>query len=155
MKRVRRIVRSARWIGLLVERPALLTLFLGLLLTAVLFFAIRGEAQRRMQTEFDGLANTRIAAVQEGLNDAVGVVSTLNRAFATLRPVGRGQFTEFTRPMLEHNPQVRLIAYQRMVADAERDAFESERRRQRRTWSSSTAISRTSNASRRISTRSS
>ncbi len=131
MKRARRIVRGARWIGLLVERPALMTLWIGLLLTAVLFLAIRGEEQRRMQTEFDRLADTRIAAIQEGLNDAVDAVSTLNRAFATLRPVGRSQFTEFTRPMLEHNPQVHLIAYQRMVADAERDAFESERRRLR------------------------
>jgi diguanylate cyclase (GGDEF)-like protein/PAS domain S-box-containing protein len=120
MKRVRRIVA---------RQPALVTLALGLLVTATLFAAMRNQEQQRMQADFERRADTRIAAIQEGLHDAVEVVTTVNRAFATMQPVGRAQFTAFTRPMLQENPQLQLIGYQRMVADGERDAFEAERRR--------------------------
>ena len=129
MKRARRLLRVARALRLLVERPALVTLALGLLVTAILFVAIRTQEQQRMRADFERRAETRIAALQEGLQDAVEVLTTVNRAFVTMQPVGRAQFAAFTRPMLEKNPQLHLIAYQRMVAGRERAAFEAELRR--------------------------
>jgi diguanylate cyclase (GGDEF)-like protein/PAS domain S-box-containing protein len=123
MKPLRRAAR------LMAERPALVTLVLGLLATAVLFGAMRAQEQQRMQAEFMRRADTRIAALQDGLHDAVEVVTTVNRALASMQPVGRAQFTAFTRPMLEKNPQLHLIGYQRMVAHGARAAFEAERQR--------------------------
>jgi diguanylate cyclase (GGDEF)-like protein/PAS domain S-box-containing protein len=126
MKPLRPITRAARMVS---ARPARVVLVFGLLLTATLFITFRTEEQRGMRALFERRANNRIGAIREGLNDAVEVVTTVNRLFATMQPVSRAQFTAFTRPMLENNPQLRLIAYQRMVGDGERAAFEAERQR--------------------------
>jgi diguanylate cyclase (GGDEF)-like protein/PAS domain S-box-containing protein len=123
MKPARRAARR------LAGRPALVTLLLGLLVTGLLFGAMRDQERQRMQAEFKRRADTRIAALEEGLQDAVDVVTTVNRALASMQPVGRAAFTAFTRPMLDKNPQLHLIAYQRMVADADRAAFEAEQQR--------------------------
>jgi CHASE1-domain containing sensor protein len=129
MKQARRIVRAARSVRLLAEQPARVTLVLGLLVTATLFIAVRSQEQQYMQALFERRADTRIAAIRDALNDAVDVVETVNRAFTAMQPIGRAEFTAFTRPMLDKHPQLHLIAYQRIVADDERVAFEAERRR--------------------------
>ncbi|MDB5790771.1 MAG: hypothetical protein JWQ80_795 [Massilia sp.] len=122
---------AGRSVRLLAEQPARVTLVLGLLVTAALFFAIRSEEQQHMQALFERQADARIAAIRDALNDAVDVVETVNRTFTAMQPIGRAEFTAFTRPMLDKHPQLHLIAYQRMVADGERVAFEAERRRLR------------------------
>ncbi|MDB5918976.1 MAG: hypothetical protein JWR40_3210 [Massilia sp.] len=119
----RRIVRR------LVRLPALVTLVLGLLITAALSITIRSHEQQRMQAQFELRAGTHIAAIQEGLNGAVDVLETVNRAFSTMQPA-RAQFVAFARPMLDKNPQLALIGYQRLVSAGERDGFEAERRRE-------------------------
>jgi diguanylate cyclase (GGDEF)-like protein/PAS domain S-box-containing protein len=129
MKHAGRIVRAMRSVRLLAEQPARATLVLGLLVTAALFIAIRSQEQQHMQALFERRADTRIAAIRDSLNDAVDVVETVNRTFTAMQPIGRAEFTAFTRPMLDKHPQLHLIAYQRMVADGERVAFEAERRR--------------------------
>ncbi|MDB5907369.1 MAG: hypothetical protein JWP34_1483 [Massilia sp.] len=125
MKRLRRMTRAARLVS---EQPARVALVLGLLLTAILFVAIRASEQERMQADFARRAETRIAAVLEGLKDAVDMLETVNRTFVRMQPVGRAQFAAFAAPMLAKDPQLHLIAYQRVVPDAGRAAFEAGRR---------------------------
>jgi diguanylate cyclase (GGDEF)-like protein/PAS domain S-box-containing protein len=130
LSRARRFVRAVRAIRQRIEQPAVSTLVLGLLITAMLFIAIRNQEQQRIQEAFEHRARTRIAAIEEGLNNAVDVVTAVNRVFATMQPVGRAQFVALAQPMLKENPQLDLIAYQRLVTDGERDGFEAERRRE-------------------------
>jgi diguanylate cyclase (GGDEF)-like protein/PAS domain S-box-containing protein len=56
------------------------------------------------------------------------VVATVAHVLDAVQPVSREQFEAFTQPLLVNNPQIELIGWQRMVADADRDAFEAERR---------------------------
>jgi diguanylate cyclase (GGDEF)-like protein/PAS domain S-box-containing protein len=115
---------------LLAQGPAAGALLVGLAITALLFYGIRVLEQQRIQDEFESGAATRVAAVHEGLEDAVDALATVNRLFATVGPVERGQFEAFAAPLLARNPQLRAFAYQRMVTGAERAAFEAARRRQ-------------------------
>ncbi|RJG23425.1 EAL domain-containing protein [Massilia cavernae] len=114
--------------GMLAQPLALLAVAIGLLVTGALYASIRTVEQQRMRTEFERRAATRVAAVREELNEAVAAVETVNRLFVAMAPVGREQFGAFTRPMLEDSPQLRLIAFQRVVAGSERAAFERARR---------------------------
>jgi CHASE1-domain containing sensor protein len=107
--------------------PSLVLLVLGLLATATLFTAIRTFEQDRLEAEFQRRAGNRIAAVKQGLDDAVDALATVNRLFMAMQPVSRAQFASFATPMLESRRQLHLMAFQRLVADRDRPAFEAER----------------------------
>jgi diguanylate cyclase (GGDEF)-like protein/PAS domain S-box-containing protein len=131
MNRARHALAGARALPRrAVPVAALVTLMLGLAVTAALFASIRGLEQNRLQAEFERRAGNRIAAIKLGLDEAVDVLATVNRLFATMQPVGREQFAAFTLPMLKSNSHIRLITFQRLVPDAGRAAFEADRRRQ-------------------------
>ena len=129
MSGLRRMVRNARALRILMEQPAAFTLLAGLLLTVGLSGAIRAGEQQRIRDDFERQAGTRIAAIKEGLQGAVDVLASVNRVFAALQPIGREQFVDFAHPLLHDNPQIQFIGYQRMVSDAGRAAFEAERAR--------------------------
>ena len=130
MKRPRRMAQRVRALRLRIAKPAVITMVLGFFITAALFVVIRNQEKQRMQEEFESRAGTRISAIQEGLATAVNVVETVNRVFAAMQPVGRSQFIAFAHPMLKDNPQVDIIAYQRLVEDDGRAGFEAQRRRE-------------------------
>ena len=129
MSRLRRLVRNARTLHILMEQPATLALLAGLLLTIGLASVIRAGEQHRARDDFERRASTRIAAVREGLQGAVDVLSSVDRVFSAMQPVAPSQFVAFAEPLLKDNPQIQFIGYQRMVDHAERPAFEAERRR--------------------------
>jgi diguanylate cyclase (GGDEF)-like protein/PAS domain S-box-containing protein len=110
--------------ALLAQGPALVTLAAGLLVTLLLAGAIRTLEQQRISVEFERHAGARIAAVKEGLNDAVDALASVNRLFAAVPQLGSDEFAAFTRPMLAQNPQLKLLAYQRIVPASQRAAFE-------------------------------
>ncbi|MDP3671144.1 MAG: EAL domain-containing protein [Telluria sp.] len=107
---------------------ALVAFALGLLVTALLFLSINAFERHSGEAEFERRANNRFAAVREGLQDSINVLSTVTRLFMTVPQVGRAQFDTFTRPMLAQNPQIHLLTFQRLVEEGERDRFEAQRR---------------------------
>ena len=112
------------------SRPALIALASGLLATLVLFVVIGTFEYERREAEFARRAGKRITAVKSGLDEAVEALAIVNRLFAVAQPIDRERFRQFTRPILERHPHVRLITYHRLITHAERPAFENERRRQ-------------------------
>jgi diguanylate cyclase (GGDEF)-like protein/PAS domain S-box-containing protein len=128
MKRLRQLLAALRELPrALIHLPVVITLVLGLLVTATLFMAIRTFEQERIQADFHRRAGNRVIAVTQGLADAVDALATVNRLFVTMQPVTRAQFATFVAPILKRSPQLRLIVYQRLVAARERAAFEAER----------------------------
>jgi diguanylate cyclase (GGDEF)-like protein/PAS domain S-box-containing protein len=115
-------LRSLR--GAFGERPALITLATCLCVTLAATAGIRVLEQRRMQAEFEREASTWIGAVREGLSDVVEELASINRMFIAMPQLDREEFEAFARPILEHMPQVELLAYQRMVTAQQRAAFE-------------------------------
>ncbi|WLI91365.1 EAL domain-containing protein [Massilia sp. R2A-15] len=128
MSRLRRLVRNMRALQIIMEQPGSLTLLAGLLFTIGLSGAIRAGEQQRMREDFERRANTRIAAIREGLEGAVDVLATVNRVFSAMQPVGPRQFVDFAQPMLKDSPQIQFIGYQRVVSDAQRPAYEAAHR---------------------------
>ncbi|HYD59273.1 MAG TPA: EAL domain-containing protein [Noviherbaspirillum sp.] len=110
--------------------PALTALVPGLLATVTLFTVIGNYEYERIEAEFKRRAGNRIAAVKSGLDEAVEALAVINRLFVTAQPISREQFRQFTLPILERNPHLRLVTYHRLITHAERPTFEEERRKQ-------------------------
>ena len=112
-----------------VSVSALITLLLGLSLTALLFAAVRKVESERQNVLFQQNANLRIAAVTNGLQDAVEQLVVLNQLFRTVGVISREQFHVFATPLLERYPQIHALSFQRLIMHADRQAYETMMRR--------------------------
>jgi diguanylate cyclase (GGDEF)-like protein/PAS domain S-box-containing protein len=104
---------------------ATLTLGGGLAATAVLTAAVGRLEYDNKALAFEQGAGVRVAALRQGMDEAVEVLNVTNQLFATVQPVTRSQFHDFTTPLLERNPYIRAFNFHRVVDDAERAAFEA------------------------------
>jgi diguanylate cyclase (GGDEF)-like protein/PAS domain S-box-containing protein len=102
-----------------------LTLGGGLAATAMLFVAVSQLEYDKITLGFEQRAGIRIAAIRQGLDEAVEVVTVTNQLFATVDPVTRRQFHDFTTPLLQRYPFIKAFTFHRQVSDAERPAFEA------------------------------
>jgi CHASE1-domain containing sensor protein len=104
---------------------AALTLLGGLAVTAVLFVSVIRLEYDNMALSFQQRAGVRVVAVRRGLEEAVEVLTVTNQLFATVFPVTREQFHDFTAPLLQRYPFIRAFHFHRLVKDTERTAVES------------------------------
>src|SRR5687767_13549664 len=104
---------------------AALTLGAGLAATTVLFVAVSALEFSKMELSFQQRANARVTAIERGLADAVEVVNVLNELFRTVQPVSREQFHSFSEPLLQRYPFIQAFNYHRVLAHADRPAFEA------------------------------
>ena len=107
---------------------AVLTFACGLSVTAVLFAAISQLEYDKMSLSLQQRAGVRVAAVEQGLADAVEVLTTTNQLFAAIVPVTRQQFHDFTTPLLERHPFIQAFNFHRRLPHGERAALEAELR---------------------------
>jgi diguanylate cyclase (GGDEF)-like protein/PAS domain S-box-containing protein len=103
-----------------------LTLGGGLAATAVIFVAVSHLEYDKMNLGFEQRAGIRIAAIRKGLDEAVQVVTVINQLFATVEPVTRRQFHDFTVPLQQRYPFITAFNVHRQVSDAERAGVEAE-----------------------------
>ncbi|MFC4931067.1 bifunctional diguanylate cyclase/phosphodiesterase [Massilia sp. GCM10023247] len=107
-------------------RAAALTFGAGLAASIALFLGVCHLEYDNLALSFAQRADQRVAAVREGLHDAVEVITVANRLFALGTPVTRAQFHDFTAPLLQRHPFIKAFNYHRLVADGERAAVEAE-----------------------------
>ncbi len=112
-----------------VSVSALLTLAVGLCLSALLFASLRRVESERQNVEFRQSARLRTAAVAAGFADAVEQVTVLKQLFHTVGVISRGQFRDFTSPLLERTPGIQALSFQRLIRQADRRAYEAAMRR--------------------------
>jgi diguanylate cyclase (GGDEF)-like protein/PAS domain S-box-containing protein len=112
-----------------VSVSALITLTIGLGLTALLFASVRRVESQTQQAQFQQDARLRIAAVSNGLSDAVEQLMVLNQLFRTVGVVSREQFKAFTAPLLARYPEIHALSYQRLLMHQDRGAYEAAMRR--------------------------
>jgi diguanylate cyclase (GGDEF)-like protein/PAS domain S-box-containing protein len=110
---------------------AALTLGGGLATTAVLTIAVNRLEIDNRSLAFDQGTNVRVAALRQGMDEAVEVLNVTNQLFTTVQPVTRSQFHDFTTPLLLRNPYIKAFNFHRAVDDGERAAFEAELQRVR------------------------
>jgi diguanylate cyclase (GGDEF)-like protein/PAS domain S-box-containing protein len=107
---------------------ACLTLGGGLVATAVLTVAVSRLEYGNKSLGFEQGAGLRVAALRQGMDEAVEVLNVTNQLFSTVQPVTRAQFHDFTTPLLQRNPYIRAFNVHRVVEADERAAFEAELR---------------------------
>ena len=105
---------------------AALTLGAGLATTALLFVSVSRLEYDKMALGFEQRAQVREAAIRQGLDEAVEVLTVTNQLFATVNPVTRQQFDVFTKPLLQRYPFIQAFHYHRLLTHAERAAVEAE-----------------------------
>jgi diguanylate cyclase (GGDEF)-like protein/PAS domain S-box-containing protein len=108
---------------------ATLTLVSGLAASLALFLARSHLEYGSEARAFSQRAGQSAAAVRQGLEEAVEVLHVTNQLFATVSPVTRAQFHEFTAPLLGRHPFIKAFHYHRIVAGNERAAVETELQR--------------------------
>jgi diguanylate cyclase (GGDEF)-like protein/PAS domain S-box-containing protein len=102
-----------------------LALLSGLGVTALLFAGVSRLEQDKVTLAFQQRAHTRLSVLQEGVGNAINGLSSVNQLFASRENVTRTEFHLFTKPILERSPYVQGISYLRVLAHAERAAFEA------------------------------
>jgi diguanylate cyclase (GGDEF)-like protein/PAS domain S-box-containing protein len=110
---------------------AALTLGGGLATTAVLTAAVNRLEIDNQSLAFEQGTNVRVAALRQGMDDAVEVLNVTNQLFTTVQPVTRSQFHDFTTPLLLRNPFIKAFNFHRDVVESERARFEAELQRVR------------------------
>jgi diguanylate cyclase (GGDEF)-like protein/PAS domain S-box-containing protein len=104
---------------------ASLTLGSGLAASAAMFIAAVHLEYDNQALAFEQRAAQRVAAVRQGLGDAVEVLTVTNQLFTTVTPVTRAQFHDFTTPLLKRHPFIKAFNFHRVVQDSERGATEA------------------------------
>ena len=105
---------------------AALTLGGGLAATLVLTASVGRLEFDNKALAFEQATGMRVAALRRGMDDAVEVLNVTNQLFATVQPVTRAQFHDFTAPLLHRHPYIRAFNFHRYVAAAGRAAIEAE-----------------------------
>ncbi|WP_034300454.1 EAL domain-containing protein [Herbaspirillum sp. RV1423] len=101
-----------------------LTLIIGFGVTALLFLGTCKLEDDAFSLDFERRVMIRVTTLQRGLEEAVQVLTVINRLFATIDSPTRDQFHTFTEPLLEKYPHVQAFSFQRFVAGSERAGFE-------------------------------
>jgi diguanylate cyclase (GGDEF)-like protein/PAS domain S-box-containing protein len=102
-----------------------LTLGGGLAATAALSAAVASLEYDNQALAFERDVGIRVAALRQGMDAAAEVLNVTNQLFATVQPVTRAQFHDFTTPLLKRNPFILAFNFHRVVPDAGRAAFEA------------------------------
>jgi diguanylate cyclase (GGDEF)-like protein/PAS domain S-box-containing protein len=110
---------------------AVLTLGGGLATTAVLTLAVNRLEINNKSLAFEQGTNVRLAALRQGMIEAIEVLNVTNQLFTTVQPVTRSQFHDFTTPLLLRNPYIKAFNFHRAVEDGDRVALEAELQRVR------------------------
>ncbi|MGK5023714.1 bifunctional diguanylate cyclase/phosphodiesterase [Janthinobacterium sp. RB2R34] len=111
-----------------ISAAAALTFVCGMAVTIVLFAAISQLEYDKMSLSLQQRAGARVAAIEQGLDDAVEVLTITNQLFSAVVPVTRQQFHDFTTPLLQRHPFIQAFNFHRRVPHAERAALEAELR---------------------------
>jgi len=113
----------------MLSAAAALTLFAGLAVTSLLFVAVSSLEYDKMELSFQQRAAVRATAIRRGMADAVEVVAITNALFKSFDTVSRAQFHDFTQPLLARHPFIQAFNYHRVLAEADRPAYEAQMRR--------------------------
>lgn len=108
----------------------MLTLLLGVLISALLFTSLRRLEHDKVDIDFQQQAKVRVAAVQNGLDSSLSVLRDVNRLFVAFDTVSREQFRSFATPLLVRNPYIQALNFHRIVSAQERPQYELAMRAQ-------------------------
>lgn len=110
---------------------AALTLGGGVAASFGLFLGVSHLENDKLALAFTQRADERVAAVRQGMSQAVEVLTVTTQLFSNGEPVSRERFSDFTGALLARHPYIHAFNYHRIVPHAERAAVEAELQRVR------------------------
>ncbi|MDB5855298.1 MAG: hypothetical protein JWR22_3339 [Herminiimonas sp.] len=108
-----------------VSISSILALAVGLSLTALLFAAARRIEFDQHSSDFKQMAQLRLVAVNEGVDDVMAALHSVERVFVSIGDVRREQFRSFVQPLLARYPYIQAFNFHRLVEANERSAYEA------------------------------
>ncbi|MDK6076888.1 EAL domain-containing protein [Massilia varians] len=108
---------------------AALTLGGGLAASGALFLGVSHLEYDNMALAFAQRADERVAAVRQGIDQAVEVLTVTNQLFARGEPVSREHFRDFTAALLQRHRYIQAFNVHRTVPGEQRAAVERELQR--------------------------
>ena len=108
---------------------AALTLGGGLAASGALFLGVSHLEYDNMALAFAQRADERVAAVRQGIDQAVEVLTVTNQLFARGEPVSREHFRDFTAALLQRHRYIQAFNVHRTVPGDQRAAVERELQR--------------------------
>jgi signal transduction histidine kinase len=105
--------------------PASCVLVIGLIVSFTLFCWAYLNQQHNDHVNFERRALFRVAAVVQGMTNAIEALQVVNQLFVTDGSVSREQFHSFTQPLRSRYSYIEAFAFQRLVTGDERPAFEA------------------------------
>lgn len=107
---------------------ALLTLALGVLISALLFTWLRRLEHDKIDIDFQQQAKVRVAAVRNGLDSSIDLLRDVNQLFLAFDSVSREEFKSYTAPLLAHRPYIQALNFHRIISAQERPLYEAAMR---------------------------
>lgn len=104
---------------------ALLALVLGVLISALLFTAVRRLEHDKVDIDFQQQAKVRVAAIQNGIDSSINVLRDVNQLFIAFNTVSREQFQSFAEPLLANHPYIQALNFHRYISAQERPQYEA------------------------------
>jgi PAS domain S-box-containing protein len=89
---------------------------------------LRLAEQRVFEIEFGHRAKDRATVIERQLRRSVAAIESIAALYAASYHVDRDEFRAFTSAILEHNPGIRALGYDRVVRTADREAYEASLR---------------------------
>ncbi|MFN3791226.1 EAL domain-containing protein [Massilia sp.] len=108
---------------------AALTLGGGLAASGALFLGVSHLEYDNMALAFAQRADERVAAVRQGIDQAVEVLTVTNQLFARGEPVSREHFRDFTAALLQRHRYIQAFNVHRTVPGEQRAQVERELQR--------------------------
>ncbi|HTQ99648.1 MAG TPA: CHASE domain-containing protein [Candidatus Acidoferrum sp.] len=113
-----------------VRSPAVVVCLWVLLLTGLGVYAALRSYRSSLQTEFDGIAATRITTLQRNLDEKLLILQSMHSLYSIFDGKPQPQFRRFVQPFEHRLDGVRALQWVVPVRADERERFEQELRRQ-------------------------
>src|SRR4051812_48640178 len=110
--------------------PAWYVLAAGLFISATLFCAMIRYEQASEQSNFVRRAQFRVAALENGMLNAIDALQVVNQLFIMNGDVTREQFHAFVAPLRQRYPYIEAFTFHRLIDQSERAAYEARTRLQ-------------------------
>ena len=117
---------KASAVGSLLGRygAAVSVVFLGSVLSVLLFHIVQIQEQARAQAVFERQANSYVAAIQKGIEGKLEVIESIGVLYAASNKVGRDRFREFTQGDLSYHNDIQALEWIPRVTDSDRTSYE-------------------------------
>jgi len=104
--------------------PLASVIVIGIVLSALAYFAIQRHYQDQADAEFSGRATGYANLIVDGFAQAIFAIESVGAYYSATQSVMPAQFEKFVSPMLERFPTIKALGWVPRITGANRAAFE-------------------------------